>query len=228
MRSVLVILALAAAVVTAAPQNTKRKERQVVVTNPLNYPSLLYINSAAGHARTTNSNSSSSPIFELILYPADPDPPSPKFAVVVLGGGEATGTIKLTQNAPPTGEVRIEGTISNLTPGLHGFHIHEKGSLELGCVSAGGHYDPFKRDHGSPQNLERHVGDLGNILADETGIAVVNITDPLVTLVGPRSVVGRALVVHAGEDDLGKGGHPTSLTTGNAGGRVGCGVIGIA
>lgn len=72
------------------------------------------------------------------------NPPSPQSAVVVLGWGEATGTITLTQDAPPTGSVRIEGTISNLSPGLHGFHIHEKGNLELGCVSAGGHYNPFK------------------------------------------------------------------------------------
>ena len=87
---------------------------------------------------------------------------------------------------------------------------------------------PFQRNHGSPKHLERHVGDLGNIIADEIGVATVNITDPLVTLVGPRSVIGRAIVVHATVDDLGTGGHSSSLTTGNAGGRVGCGVIGIA
>ncbi|XP_050691072.1 superoxide dismutase [Cu-Zn]-like [Eriocheir sinensis] len=83
-----------------------------------------------------------------------------------------------------------------------------------------------ERDHGSPQHLERHVGDLGNILADEIGTAHVDILDPLITLEGPTSVIGLAIVVDEREDDLGTGGHPSSLTTGNAGDRVACGVIG--
>ncbi|XP_050691426.1 uncharacterized protein LOC126983035 isoform X2 [Eriocheir sinensis] len=210
MRSVLITVALAAAVVTAAPQI------------PLNYPSVFYINSAAGLA--TNSNS---PILELSLSSANPDPPKRKTAVVVLSGGEATGTILLTQHNPPNGEVEIVGTIFNLTTGIHGFHIHTTGVLDGGCGSTGGHYNPYKREHGSPQNLERHVGDLGNIVADKDGIARINIVDQLVTLEGPTSVIGRAIVVHDGEDDLGTGGHPSSLTTGNAGGRLVCGVIGI-
>ncbi|KAG0718198.1 Superoxide dismutase [Cu-Zn] [Chionoecetes opilio] len=220
------LLVAVVVVVTGAPQSPARTQRQVVVTNPDNYPSLLYINSAAGRGQHTNT--SGSPIFELILYPADPSPPTPRHALVVLGGGEATGTLTLTQEAPPTGPVHIEGVISNLTEGKHGFHIHEKGSLENGCVSAKGHYNPHMRNHGNPKHLERHVGDLGNIVADPTGTALVNITDPLLTLVGPRSIIGRAVVVHAGVDDLGLGGHSSSLTTGNAGGRVGCGVIGHA
>ena len=89
-------------------------------------------------------------------------------------------------------------------------------------------YFKFQKNHGSPKHRERHVGDLGNIFADETGTAVVDISDPLVTLVGPRSVIGRALMIHAGEDDLGEGGNADSLKTGNAGGRVACAVIGVA
>lgn len=72
------------------------------------------------------------------------------------------------------------------------------------------------------------MGDLGNIVADQEGIARINIVDPLITLEGPTSVIGRAIVVHEGEDDLGTGGHPSSLKTGNAGGRLVCGVIGTA
>jgi Cu-Zn family superoxide dismutase len=49
----------------------------------------------------------------------------------------------------------------------------------------------------------------------------------LVKLIGPTSILGRTVVVHAGTDDLGKGGHPDSLKTGNAGGRPACGVIGF-
>ena len=74
----------------------------------------------------------------------------------------------------------------------------------------------------------RHVGDLGNIVADQSGSAKVDIIDSQVTLVGPNSVIGRGLVVHAAADDLGLGGDADSLKTGNAGGRLGCGVIGRA
>ncbi|XP_042884297.1 superoxide dismutase [Cu-Zn]-like [Penaeus japonicus] len=90
------------------------------------------------------------------------------------------------------------------------------------------HTLPFQRLHGSPDYRERHVGDLGNVLADQNGRAEVNITDPIISLAGPYSVVGRALDVHAGEDDLGDGGNEKSLKGGNAGRRLACGVIGYA
>ena len=82
--------------------------------------------------------------------------------------------------------------------------------------------------HGAPDAAERHVGDLGNIIADRNGVAEVRILDSLLTLYGDASVIGRAVVVHAGEDDLGRGVDEGSMTTGNAGGRVACGIIGIA
>ena len=73
----------------------------------------------------------------------------------------------------------------------------------------------------------RHVGDLGNVKADSSGKAAINITDDQVTLTGPLSVIGRTMVIHEDIDDLGKGGHELSPTTGNAGARLACGVIGI-
>ncbi|KAG7169674.1 Superoxide dismutase [Cu-Zn]-like 3 [Homarus americanus] len=210
----------------AVPSST-RNERQVVYTN--HYPSLLYIDSADGSTQlnTRTSSSDTSDIIQIIIHPYSPNPPPPRKAVAVLEGS-VEGTLVLTQDTPPTGATRVEGTITGLTPGLHGFHVHQFGDLSGGCGTAGGHYNPFRRNHGHPDNLQRHVGDLGNILADNNGTAYVNITDELVTLVGPRAVVGRAVVVHAGEDDVGLGGDAESLKTGNAGGRVGCGVIGYA
>eukprot|EP00753_Platysulcus_tardus_P008986 PLAT1747.1.p2 GENE.PLAT1747.1~~PLAT1747.1.p2 ORF type:complete len:174 (+),score=45.41 PLAT1747.1:61-522(+) len=148
-------------------------------------------------------------------------------ASCVLTGDGVSGVITLGQVSEDAPTL-IEGTVEGLSPGLHGFHIHVFGDLSDGCVSAGGHFNPFGRLHGAPEDEERHVGDLGNIEADEEGKAVVMIEDRLVKLIGPHSVLGRAMVVHADEDDLGKGGHELSLTTGNAGGRVGCGVIGIS
>ena len=71
------------------------------------------------------------------------------------------------------------------------------------------------------------MGDLGNINTDASGAAKGTIEDKYVKLIGPESVIGRMIVVHAGEDDLGQGGNEESLKTGNAGGRAACGVIGV-
>ena len=74
----------------------------------------------------------------------------------------------------------------------------------------------------------RHVGDCGNVVADEAGVTRFALVDKLITLAGPYSVIGRTFVVHEKEDDLGKGSNEDSKKTGNAGGRLACGVIGIA
>lgn len=73
----------------------------------------------------------------------------------------------------------------------------------------------------------RHVGDLGNVVADDSGRAENKVSDSVISLTGMRSIIGRAVVVHERVDDLGQGGHLDSKKTGNAGGRVACGVIGI-
>ena len=120
----------------------------------------------------------------------------------------------------------LVGRVTGLAPGEHGFHIHEFGDLSDGCKSAGGHYNPDNVDHGDID--KGHVGDLGNIVANEEGIADISLVLKRVDLHGDRSVVGRALIVHADKDDLGKGGDAESLKTGNAGERLGCGVIRLA
>jgi Cu-Zn family superoxide dismutase len=128
----------------------------------------------------------------------------------------------LFMQAPGTPTL-IKGTITGLEPGEHGFHIHEFGDMSNGCETMGGHYNPDGVDHG---DLEQgHVGDLGNITADENGTASFSIRANRVELIGNRSVVGRGLVVHADQDDLGQGGDEESSKTGNAGGRLACGVI---
>lgn len=121
----------------------------------------------------------------------------------------------------------MTGEISGLTDGEHGFHVHEFGNNTNGCISAGPHYNPHNKTHGSPAHEMRHVGDLGNIKS-EGGVAKINLTDAAIQLSGAQNIVGRCLVVHADIDDLGQGGHELSSTTGNAGARVGCGIIGIA
>ena len=144
-------------------------------------------------------------------------------AVAVLGHGDAKGMISFKQK--PGKATIISGTVTGLSEGKHGFHIHEFGDLSDGCDSAGGHYNPTGADHGDIDN--GHVGDLGNIIANSKGVAKFSIKAKRINLQGPTSIVGRAVVVHEDEDDLGKGGDEESLKTGNAGNRAGCGVISL-
>jgi len=127
-------------------------------------------------------------------------------------------------------ETTIKGEITGLTPGLHGFHIYQYGDSN-DCESAGPHFNPFQMTHGGPLDSVRHVGDLGNVHADQYGLAKFEFTDKLLQLSGDNSVVGRSCVVHAGEDDLGRGVGDTmeeSKKTGNAGDRLACGVVALA
>jgi len=136
-------------------------------------------------------------------------------------GSSVSGTVTFTQ---VEGGVRVEAKVDGLIPpGLRGFHVHEKGDCSaVDASSAGGHFNPATSPHGSPVDdaEHRHVGDLGNLAPNpETGTAVYDRVDSELSLNGPGSIVGRAVIVHAGEDDL------KTQPTGNAGGRVACGVI---
>lgn len=123
--------------------------------------------------------------------------------------------------------VNVKGEVTGLTPGDHGFHVHEFGDYTNGCMSAGPHFNPTAVEHGGPTDQVRHVGDLGNIVANEAGVATVDIKDSLLSISGANGIIGRTIVVHADPDDFGKGGHELSKVTGNAGARVACGIIGI-
>jgi len=155
-------------------------------------------------------------------------------AVAMLGvGGDflspgPKGVIRLTQiegRGGGGGGCVIEGTVDGLSPGLHGLAIHETGDTSQGCLSLGGHYNPQGARHGSPDSSseERHYGDLGNIKADQDGRARFRLVDKVVEV---WEVIGRSVVVSAGQDDLGLGSELTSsLTDGNCGPGVACGVI---
>jgi len=128
----------------------------------------------------------------------------------------------------PDGTVRITGTINGLSRGKHGIHVHEFGDLSGGCDSAKEHFNPTNLTHGAPSSTTRHVGDLGNVRPGSDGVTHVDIQDSIVRLHGPHSIIGRTLVVHVGEDDLGLGNDEESLKSGNADGRVACGIVGYA
>jgi len=144
-------------------------------------------------------------------------------AVAVLHpakGGPVEGTIHFRKAA---GGVRVQGTVSGLAAGAHGFHVHEFGDCTAAdFTSAGGHFNPTQEPHGAPTDGQRHQGDMGNIQAGADGSATVDYTDARLAFDGDRSIVGRGVIVHEKADDF------KTQPTGNAGGRVACGVIGVA
>lgn len=118
-------------------------------------------------------------------------------------------------------EVTITVNLHRLSPGKHGFHIHEKGDCSAkDASSAGDHFNPTKTSHGGPDTASHHAGDFGNVIADEQGNVAVTITTQDITLgYGKHSVIGKSFIVHEKVDDL------KSQPAGNAGKRIGCGVI---
>jgi len=136
--------------------------------------------------------------------------------------GTAIGTVTMIDDGTAT-FVSIALKSDLLVPGLHGFHIHEDPVDGVDCVSTGSHYNPFDKEHSAPvEYTNRHVGDLGNVIAVGDGVVDNKIVDSMIQLRGPYSIIGRAVVIHAGEDDLGLGGDEESKSTGNAGSRVAC------
>ncbi|OAY42192.1 superoxide dismutase [Cu-Zn] 1 isoform X3 [Manihot esculenta] len=124
-------------------------------------------------------------------------------AVAVLTSSEGvSGTIFFTQEGH--GPTTVTGNISGLKPGLHGFHVHALGDTTNGCMSTGPHFNPSGKDHGAPEDEIRHAGDLGNVTAGDDGTASFTIIDKHIPLSGQNSIIGRAVVVHADPDDLGR------------------------
>ncbi|TMW63940.1 hypothetical protein Poli38472_014645 [Pythium oligandrum] len=151
-------------------------------------------------------------------------------AVCTLYGDDASvyGTLTITQ-AHEDAKSIITGELKNLTPGKHALHVNVFGDVSQPAGGAlGGVFNPFGKNHGAPEDEERRVGSLGNVDVAEDGSAEVHIEDKLVKLIGPHSIIGRSLVVHENEDDLGKGGQEQSLQNGNAGAIKAYGVVGIS
>ena len=138
------------------------------------------------------------------------------------------GTIELIENNKKV-LINIDLKSNKYKSSKHGFHIHEAGDLSDNCMGACAHFNPYNKNHGGPNSKERHVGDLGNIFFNKKGICKMSFEDKLVKLRGTKAnVIGRSIVIHEDEDDLGEGGHDDSLRTGHAGARITCAVIGYS
>ncbi len=135
-------------------------------------------------------------------------------------GNNVHGTVIFTKEAEG---IKVTADLEGLTPGDHGFHIHQFGDCsDLKGKSAGGHFNPDGAAHAGHDSKIRHVGDFGNITADENGTAHVEFIDDLISFSGSHNIIGRGIVIHGGTDDL------TSQASGNAGPRVACGAIALS
>lgn len=133
-----------------------------------------------------------------------------------INGSEVSGSVNFenTENG-----VQVTATLSGLTGTMHGFHIHQYGDCSADDgTSAGGHFNPRGNEHAGPDAMNRHMGDMGNINADENGNATLDYVDGTINM---NQIIGRGIIVHGGVDDL------ESQPSGAAGPRIGCGVIGI-
>jgi len=156
-------------------------------------------------------------------------------AVVVISGLLGTpsnllikGTLYITEIYPQI--CLVSGVVSGLIPNHQfGIHIHDFGDTTEGCASMGEHYNPARKTHGNLNFYNSHAGDLGNIMSDKLGNSYVNkLSRGQFSLKDYHPVIGRGIVIHAKQDDLGLGGNPTSLINGNSGNRIACGIIAYA
>ena len=90
------------------------------------------------------------------------------------------------------------------------------------------HFNPYNKQHGGPNSKERHAGDLGNLKTDKYGNVNIIMSDTIIKLKGKASIIGRGLIIHADEDDLGNGSNEASKLNGNSAKRIACAIIGIS
>lgn len=148
-------------------------------------------------------------------------------AIAFFNDSKIKGTIHFYENDKNVLiDINLKGFKKNST---HAIHIHEAGDLSDNCTSTCSHFNPYNKNHGGLNSKERHVGDLGNIISDEHGIVNMKFNDNIIKLRNTKcNIIGRAVVIHENEDDNGLGGFDDSLTTGHAGGRIACAIIGYS
>ncbi|WP_439133451.1 superoxide dismutase family protein [Pseudomaricurvus sp.] len=188
-------------------------DKQATPTTPEDTPSTLSDNAPERDYSVTDDSGEASEMAQ--------------FSLVDL----AIANVEPTKNYNAAGTVRfypsedrdvmvVEIDISGVEPGKHGFHIHEIGDCSAeDASSAGGHFNPYQKDHGSRDDVERHLGDLGNVEADDLGEIKAQLEFEGLAFSGPANILHKAVVIHEEADDL------TTDPAGDAGNRIGCGVI---
>lgn len=145
---------------------------------------------------------------------------------IAVFNGKVSGTVTFEEQGEYIViDIQLKGLSKN---GLHGFHVHEAGDLTDKCESMCAHFNPYNKQHGGPGLKERHVGDLGNLKSDKNGNVNIKMSDTMIKLKGKANIIGRGLIIHADEDDLGNGLNESSKINGNSGKRIACAIIGIS
>jgi Cu-Zn family superoxide dismutase len=143
--------------------------------------------------------------------------PAAMAVLTPISGSSVQGTAHFQELGD--GSVDVVADLTGVPPGVHGFHIHDKGSCADNGNAAGGHFNPMNMPHAAPEAQSHHAGDFGNVTADDKGEIHAHFTTRSITVrEGATSVVGHAVVLHANPDDL------TTQPSGNAGARIACGV----
>lgn len=179
----------------------------------------LFLAAATAGCKKSSTTAPTTPHDEMAHdMPAPPEAKHATATIAAASGSSVSGTIELVEVA---GGVTLTAKLAGLTPGEHGFHIHEKGDCSApDATSAGGHWNPEKHAHGAPDAAEHHMGDAGNLTAGADGTVDQTITLHGASLGdGEDSAIGKGFIIHEKVDDF------TTQPTGNAGARVGCGVI---
>jgi len=156
----------------------------------------------------------------LILAAACATTPRPSATATLAPSSGQTASGSVTFAEQKDGSVRVTLRLTGVPPGIHGFHVHEKGDCANDGGAAGMHFNPASSPHGAPSDASHHAGDFGNVEADASG----NVTETrtlwgITVAPGTTSIAGRAVILHANPDDM------KTQPTGNAGGRIACGVI---
>lgn len=183
--------------------------------------SLLVIGILAGMAGCGGSESENQLSASSTPDPSMEQPIAAMATLIPVSGSTVSGEVRFY---PMNDALMVEVTAMGLEPGSHGFHIHAVGDCSApDASSAGDHFAPNGNAHGAPAapSDQHHAGDLGNIEASVTGVAQYQRSTSSLSLAGPDSVIGKAVIIHAGEDDL------RTQPSGNSGDRIACGVIAV-
>ena len=138
---------------------------------------------------------------------------------MISATGQELGTLALNETG---GMISVTGTLRGLPPGEHGIHLHQGGQCTPPFESAGPHWNPTSKSHGSQNPAGPHAGDLPNITVGADSSVNVNVTSPAGPLRGANGLIdadGAAVVVHASADDY------KTDPSGNSGARIACGAI---
>ena len=137
--------------------------------------------------------------------------------LLARSGSTVSGKVSFSE---ANGRLRVTARVAGLTPGEHGFHLHESGDCSAAdASSAKGHFNPTGQAHGDHAAAVHHGGDMPNLVAGADGVAIYDVELSGLTLDGPTGVLGRSVVVHADADDF------RSQPAGNSGKRIACGTI---